>query len=209
MSAGQPATQAELDQEFRTDPDAGLWLLDAEFRPYLCRCIKAVAPSIDPEELADVYQDTLLSLIRKVRAHEIDYTQPLLPLARTVARRRAMDFLRNQGHCPERGAESASELETQELLSSDLWLRWRCSRPDWESFRAALREEIGKLSKKQRIVAEAVVNHLGESWDEIRDEVARVTGRNETVVAVKSAWRDAKALLAERLTGRGYNFLTE
>lgn len=209
MSAGQPATQAELDQEFRIDPDTGLWFLDAEFRRYLCRCIKAVAPSIDPVELADVYQETFLSLVEMVRADKIDRTRPLLPLAKVVAQRRAIDFLREQGHRPERGAESASELETQNLLDSDLWLRWRCSKSDWDSFRMALREEIGKLSKKQRVVAESVVNHLGESWDEIRDEVARVTGQNETVVAVKSAWRDAKKLLAERLVRRGFNFLME
>ena len=104
MSVGQPATQAELDQEFRTDPDTGLWLLDADFRRYLFKCIKSVAPSLDSEELADVYQESQLSLIRMVRANKIDNTQPLLPLARTVAQKRATDYLSKKVHRPERGA---------------------------------------------------------------------------------------------------------
>lgn len=208
MSAGEPVTEQELDEAFRADPEFGLVALDADFRKDIGRCIKSVGWSFDSHEIWDVYQQVLLELVEKVRGGKVDTNEPLLPLVKTMARRRAIDHLRKKGHRPKRNLDGAFEELAESLSSSNLNLRWRyLDSLAQKEFRVALMEEISKLTAKQRVVAEARINHFEESWDTVKEEVSRVTGKQETVVAVKSAWRDAKDVMRDNLTRRNFNFL--
>ncbi|MHC4401369.1 MAG: RNA polymerase sigma factor [Planctomycetota bacterium] len=208
MRAGEPVTEKELDEAFRADPEFGLVALDADFRKDIGRCIKSVGWSFDSHEIWDVYQQVLLELVEMVRKGTVDLNQPLLPLAKTIARRRAIDHLRRKGHRLKRNLDDVLETLAEKLTSSNLNLRWRyLDRLVQKEFRAALMEEVSQLPHKQRVVAEARVNHFEDGWEAVKEEVSRVTGKQETVVAVKSAWRDAKETLRDRLTRRKFNFL--
>jgi DNA-directed RNA polymerase specialized sigma24 family protein len=208
MPTGEPVTEQELDEAFRADPEFGLVALDADFRKDIGRCIKSVGWSFDSHEIWDVYQQVLLELVEMVREDRVDTNEPLLPLVKTIARRRAVDHLRKKGHRPKRNLDGVFEKLAEALSSSNLNLRWKyLDRMVQQEFRAALMEEVSQLPTKQRVVAEARINHFEESWETVKEEVSRVTRKKETVVAVKSAWRDAKEVLRDKLTRRNFNFL--
>lgn len=208
MSAGEPVTEYDLNEIFREAPILALEFLHADYSDYIAQIIKSVGWSFDSHEISDVYQQVILELLVKIRDDTVERNRPLLPLVKIMAKRRATDHLRRKGHQPKRGLDDVLEQLAEDPNSSDLNLRWRIlDRLVQQEFRAALMEEISQLPYKQRVVAEARVNHYEESWEAIKEEVSRVTGKQETVVAVKSAWRDALKTLRDRLTRRKFNFL--
>ena len=81
-------------------------------------------------------------------------------------------------------------------------------------FKQALFEEIGKLPERQRIVATAFFDNYEDlrargTYLPLAQAVAAIKGEDENVVAVKSAWHEAKRKLVRGLTRRGLNFLEE
>ena len=80
-------------------------------------------------------------------------------------------------------------------------------------FREIVLAEAARLPKRQQIVAtcyidcfEAVINE--GSFRALAEEVSRVTGKQETVAAVKSAWHVANNKIRAELERRGFNFIT-
>ena len=73
MAATNPVGEADLESAFRDDPDFGIEFLDSEFREHIIRYIKRETWGLlNPDELMDVYQETMLALIAKTRWSDFD-----------------------------------------------------------------------------------------------------------------------------------------
>ena len=96
MPADEPVTDEDLEQAFRDDPRFAFEMLDAFFREPLLRLhIKSCARGLSPEDMLDVYQETLMGMVTVVRSGTFNPEKPLR-LIQTVAKRRAIDFARRK-----------------------------------------------------------------------------------------------------------------
>jgi len=214
MTTQKTVTEEELEEAFRDDPMFGLEVLHAEFRDRIARYIKKHGWDLQPEEIKDLYQETLLEMVQEVRSPGFDPSRPLR-LVQTIARRRTIDYLRRKGHRANTNYDAILAYVAGDLGQSDLGLRWRyLDRMIQAEWRQALLEEVARLPERQRIVARAFIDNYEDLSERktflpLKEAVAAVTGNDENVVAVKSAWHQAKRTLVSRLTRRGFYFLKE
>ncbi len=212
MSAGNSTAEEDLEEAFRIGPEFGLTLLHEDFQEVLLRCIKGAAWSLSAEERLDVYQETMLAMIGEARKADFDPHRPLR-LAQTIAHRRAIDYLRAKGHRANTNTDAVLPHVAAGLKNTDLGFEWRSLGPaDWKEFRKALAEVIATLTERQRIVAQAYVDHYEDfkergTYLPLAEAVGRVTGRRENVAAVKSAWVEASRKIVCELTRRGFDYL--
>jgi DNA-directed RNA polymerase specialized sigma24 family protein len=212
MSAEKTVTEEELEEVFRDDPEFGLTLLHVEFKDVILRCIKKKAWALGLSDWLDVYQETMMTMIAKVREPGFDPRRPLR-LVQVIACRKAIDHLRRKGHRVNTQDDSILPHIAADLKNTDLGFEWQSLGPaDWKEFRKALHEVIALLPDRQREVAMAYVDHYEDfkerdTYLPLAEAVGRITGKKQNVVAVKSAWIEARRKIAEALTKRGFNFL--
>ena len=214
MTTQKTVTEEELEEAFRDDPKFGLEFLHVEFRDRIARYIKKHGWELQPEEIEDLYHETMLEMVREIRSSDFDPTRPLR-LVQTIARRRTIDYLRRKGHRANTNYDAILPHVAEDLGKSDLGLRWRyLDRMIQAEWTQALKEEVARLPERQRIVARAFIDNYEDLRERktflpLKEAVAAVTGNDENVVAVKSAWHQAKRTLVSRLTRRGFHFLEE
>jgi DNA-directed RNA polymerase specialized sigma24 family protein len=68
--------------------------VDEEEREEICRRLERKFPGLSPEDIADVWQDTLLTLLILLASGKITDDQPLTPLVWTIAKFHALNRLR-------------------------------------------------------------------------------------------------------------------
>ena len=209
MTTQNKSTEEELEGAFREDVDFGLEMLHEEFRDRIARYIKKCGPSLTPEEIKDLYQDVMLEMVSQVRSRGFNPERPLR-LIQTIAKRRTFDRLRRKTKF-----DAILPHVAKDLGGSNLQLRWKyLDKMIQTEFKKALSEEIGKLPERQRVVAIAFVDNYENlrergTYLPLAQAVATITGDDENVVAVKSAWHEAKRKLVRGLTRRGFSFLEE
>lgn len=209
MTTQNRLTEEELEEAFREDAEFGLELLDEEFRDRIARYIKKCGPSLTPDEIHDLYQDTMLEMVGHVRSPSFN-PERLLRLVQTIAKRRTFDRLRRKTNY-----DAILPHVAKDLGGSDLQFRWKyLDKMIQADFKQALSEEIGRLPERQRIVATAFVDNYEDlrerdTYIPLAQTVSAITGDAENVVAVKSAWHEAKRKLVRGLTRRGFDFLEE
>ena len=86
MTTQNRLTEEELEEAFREDAEFGLELLHEEFRDRIARYIKKCGPSLTPDEIHDLYQDTMLEMVGHVRSPSFNPERPLR-LVQTRSRR--------------------------------------------------------------------------------------------------------------------------
>ncbi|MDF1660857.1 MAG: sigma-70 family RNA polymerase sigma factor [Planctomycetota bacterium] len=189
----------ELEKAFAADPDAAVSLLHQKYRVLIARYIKSISKGqLRPEELGDVYQETLLSVLKATRRPEFD-TQAPMRLVLRIARCRALDALRRKGQQPQ-----------------DIDWDQQCSKPDenrkpeQREFRAAYSNAIKKLSTRQNLIARIFMEHAGQldqrgKYDFIKARVTDLTGETVSVAAIKSAWQAARKKIKKELAGSGFS----
>ncbi len=214
MTAQGKVSEEDLEEAFRADPKSGMQLLHEDRRDKIARCIKRCGCCLQPHEIKDLYQQTMLEMVQKTKTPDFDPERPLR-LAQAIAKRRTVDYLRKQGHRANTNHDAILPHVAEDLGTSDLNLRWRyLDRMIQAEFRQAVEEEVAKLPEKQRIVAKAFVDNYEDlrqrdTYFPLARAVEAVTGKDENVAAVKSAWHEAKRKLVKELTRRGFHFLEE
>lgn len=190
----------ELEKAFATNPDAAVSLLHQNYRVLIARYIKSVSKGqLRPEELGDVYQETLLSVLKATRRPEFESKDPMRLVFR-IARCRALDAFRRRGQQPQSldwDAQTSRANEAQQ-------------KPEQREFRAAYASAIEKLSSRQNLIARIFMEHAGQldergKYDFIKERVTDLTGETVSVAAIKSAWQAARKKIKKELAGSGFS----
>lgn len=214
MATAEPVSETEIESTLRTDPDYAIELLGAFYQEKIIQYIKRETwGRLKPDELMVAYQETMLAFIQKVREEEFDPSRPLR-MVNCIARRKGFDQLRARRHRMNTNEDELLGAVADSLKNSEAGFRWTLLTPsERREFREIVLAEAAKLPERQQIVAtcyidcfEVVINE--GSFRTLAEEVGRVTGRKETVAAVKSAWHVAKNKIAPELERRGFNFIT-
>jgi len=211
MAAHNPVSEEELEAAFEDDPDFGVEALFEDYREVIFRYIKKHGWGLQHADWLDVLQQTMLELTEKARAPSFDHHKPL-SLVFTIAGRRIKDKLRRMKHRANSDPDAILEYVAKDYNGSEFGMKWKYAENlHWEDFQQALHEVIATLPGKQLIVARVFVDNYEnfrerDTYAPLAELVSRVTGEQETVAGVKSAWHEAKQKIVRELTRRGFNF---
>lgn len=210
-----PETDDEktVEDAFRDSPEFGLEMLHELFKFAILGCIKAYGLGLRTEDIDDVYQNTMIDMLRAARKPGFNPERPLR-LAQDIAKKRAVDMRRTK-RLPVRreGAEFHDQL-IADVNGTMLGIHVKLDAIDWAEFDRALWEEIERLPDIQRIAASCFVEVYEDvrgqnSYSPLADAMGMYLRSSVTVAAAKSAWHEAKTKLSSQLARRGFNFLGE
>lgn len=207
-------TEDDLEQQFKDDKQFAVQLLDSEYREHLWRYIKSVCPYFTGDEIRDVYQDTLVEFIRRVRRPDFDPHKPLR-LIQHIARCRAIDLARRKKASRVRNAGDLIEVLAEDLKDTKVSLEWRLTaRDEWPRFRQALDQAIGDLPPKQQAAALAFLEvyevvRAENSYRALAERIREMTGEDCTTVQASDNWRVARKTIAAKLRRQKFHLLIE
>jgi len=186
----------------RAEVSDALEQIVCHLRDGVCGWTRKRFPGLAPEDLADVWQDTLVSVLKAVKSRRFDATRPLVPWLCTLAYRRAADLTR-------RRTSSSEVLERvgQQLAGTDVGERWSAlSAMQREEALELAREHILTLPRMQRVVLQTFSDRYPETarMEVLRTEVSRVLGDDVTLAAVKRAVQEGRRKVREYFERRGY-----
>jgi DNA-directed RNA polymerase specialized sigma24 family protein len=210
VTAHNPVSEEELEAAFEDDPDFGVEALFEDYREVVFRYIKKHGWGLQRADWLDILQQTMLELIEKARAPGFDHRKPL-SLVFTIASRRIKDKLRRMKHRANPDPDAILEYVANDYGGSEFGLKWKyADNLHWEDFQQALHEVIATLPGKQLIVARVFVDNYEDfrerdTYGPLAELVSKVTGEQETVAGVKSAWHEAKQKIVREMTRRGFN----
>lgn len=163
----------------------------------LCGWLRRNFPGLAPEDLADTWQETLLSVITAVRNGKFDAHRPLIPWLCTIAYRRATDVTRRKS-----SANDALAAVGRAITGTSTGQRWKRLRAEERSEALELTlEHIETLPTMQRIVLTTFSDHYPETrnMETLRDMVSRARGEEATLASVKRALQEGRRKLKEFL----------
>ena len=171
-------------------------------RTSLCGWLRRNFPGLTPEDLADTWQETLLSVITAVRSGRFDARRPLIPWLCTIAYRRATDVTRRRS-----SARDALAAVGRAIAGTSTGQRWKelDAQERTEALELTL-EHIETLPNLQRLVLRTFSDHYPESRDMnvLRDLVSRTRGEQATLASVKRALQEGRRKLREFLQRNGH-----
>lgn len=214
MSAVNPVVEGELEYYLREDPDYALRHLYENYRLEITQHIKWVTwGMLRPEELKDAFQETMLALVQKVREPGFDPSRPLR-MVKAIARNKALDILRERRrHRVNTNHDAILDALAENLQGSDVAFGHGLLSPSGKvEFWDAVVAIVLTLPERQRVVARAFIDNFEDfgardTYRPLADAVSAITGQMEDVVAVKSAWREAREKIRAGLVERGYGFI--
>jgi DNA-directed RNA polymerase specialized sigma24 family protein len=179
-----------------------LALIDRHLRRRLCGWLRRRFPGLPADDLANAWAETLVGAWQAARARRFDPGRPLLPWLCHIANARAVDHTR-------RAASRAEALAAvgAALRASQAGRRWQLlGAGEREEVLGLIRAAIEDLPGQQRRVLEVFVAHYPETRSRaaMLREVSRVTGRAETLAAVKRALQEGRRKVRAFLRGKGY-----
>jgi len=214
MAATEPVSETEIESALRSDPDYAIELLDVFYQEAIIQYIKKETwGRLRPDELMVAYQETMLAFIKMVREEGFDPCRPLR-MVNCIARRKGCDQLRARRHRMNTNEDDLLGAVAASLKNTEVGCSWVFLTPsERREFSEIVLAEAAKLPERQQIVAtcyidcfEVVINE--GSFRALAEEVGRVTGKQETVASVKSAWHVARKKIALALQSRGFTFIT-
>jgi hypothetical protein len=214
MATTEPISETEIESTLRTDPDYAIELLDAFYQEQIIKYIKRETwGRLNPDELMVAYQETMFAFTKQSREAGFDPSGPLR-IIYCIARCKGFDQLRARRHRMNTNEDKLLGAVAASLKGTEAGGKWVfLTASERREFIEVLLEEVAKLPEQQKIVAtcyidvfEVVLNE--GSFRALADEVTHVTGKPETVVAVKSAWHVARKKLASALQSRGFTLFT-
>lgn len=212
MTAHNPVSEQDLEEAFKEDPDFGIRLLYEDYKEVILRYIKKQGRGLQLADWLDVFQQTMLEFWKKARSPDFDHRKPLA-LVFQIAQFRTWDALRRRKHMPNSDPDAILQHVAKDFRESEIGIQLQFpDGVDWEAFRQNLHEVIADLPEKQKIVARAYVDnyeHFRErdTYAPLADFVGNVTGKKESLVAVKSAWHEAKKKIVKDMARRGFKFI--
>ena len=214
MAATNPVSEPELEAAFREGAKYGVELLDLDYREQIIQYIKRETWGIlDAGELMGAYGETLVAVFLKASKEGFDPCRPLR-MVNAIARNKGIDVLRARRRCRMRtNQEAILDGIAASLKDTEGGCRWRLLSPtERREFQEAVLDAVQALPERQKIVARCYVDCFEEiiaegSYRPLAVAVGTVTGTQETVVNVKSAWHVAKKKIATELNRRGFDFI--
>lgn len=182
--------QAELQRGFE--------LIDTLWRKPIGTRLRHWFPGLPADDLPEIWQDTLMGLLKAVQDETFDVDRPLEPYLWTIAKARATDRLRRA-----KPREAAIAAIAAGLRDSVLASITPAERGELREF---LRLAVASLPHKQRVVLQVWIDGYPDTDDMqvLRREVSVVTGQEETLAAVKRALQEARKKARDFLTRKGY-----
>ena len=212
MSVHNSISEKDLEEAFKDDPEFGMRLLYEEYQEIILRYIKMHAWGLQFADCLEVFQQTMIEFWNKTQSPNFDHQKPLA-LIFWIAKCRSRDMLRRKKHRANPDTDAILEYVGKDYAASDIGYKLRYpDQVDWDEFRQNLHEVIAELPERQLIVARVFVDNYEDfrkrdTYQPLATLVSNVTGKQESVVAVKSAWLEAKQKIVKEMTRRGFNFL--
>jgi hypothetical protein len=181
----------------------GFTLIDKHLRDPICGWLRVnYYPGISAEDLADLWQETLIEFLQQVRARKYTGERKVFTDLCRIISTNAIDQRRrhkSRDNLMDAVADALRGTQTgQRWKETDLVVRHEILR--------LIREAASRLPEKQRQVLEAFVANFPESEDmqELRRFTSELTGNEETVASVKGSLREARQKLRGILRRKGY-----
>ncbi len=190
-----------LQGEYR-DVAQALGQIVHHLRDGLCGWLRRQFPGLSPEDLADTWQETLVSVLTAVRKGRFDANRPLIPWLCTIAYRRATDVTRRKSTTGE-----ALAAVGRQIAATSTGRRWKSLSAEARSEALELTlEHIESLPTMQRIVLRTFSDHYPETanMETLRVMVSQVRGQEATLASVKRALQEGRRKLQEFLERNGY-----
>jgi DNA-directed RNA polymerase specialized sigma24 family protein len=216
MATRNPVSEDDLDSAFREGSVFGVQYLVLECRDLILQHIKRAGRGfLSPDDLAVVYQDTIIGVIERTKDPAFDPCRSLR-MVLAIARNKAVDFLRTRKkHRVNLDYDAILEAVAVDTKDTDLGFRWRLEIGSGEAkeLREILQKFIPTLPERQRIVAQCFVDNFEmfrprAIYKPLADAVGKVTGITECVADVRNDWRYAREKIIAHLQGLGYDFFT-
>jgi DNA-directed RNA polymerase specialized sigma24 family protein len=207
-------SEEELEREFRQDRKAGLEYLELYFRRNIFAIIKSACRYAQPNDLADIYQDTMARVVKAVCQDDFDPARPMR-LVQVIAVRACADFQKKKQTPPVGDSNEVSELIGGDLWSTKAAMEWKYMlKEDIPKFRRALDQAIDALPNKQKVAAQAMMDVFEEVYDQgsflpLKNRIEQITGESLTTVQAYDNWRAARAKIADKLRRAGFDLLAE
>jgi DNA-directed RNA polymerase specialized sigma24 family protein len=216
MATQNTVSEDDLDSAFREGSDFGVQYLVSEFRDLILQRIKRAGRGfLRPDELAVVYQDTIVGVIERTRKTDFDPCRSLR-MVLAIASNKAVDYIRTRKkHRINRDYDAILEAVAADTKNTDLGHRWRLNVGSGEAkeLREILLKFVPTLPERQRIVAQCYVDNFEmfrprDVYKPLAEAVSAVRGITESVAAVKNDWRYAREKISAHLQELGYDFFT-
>lgn len=203
--------EQDLEEAFRVSAEFGLEVLHETFRYRILALIKLHGLGLSVADIDDVYQTTMIDMLRAARKPNFDASRPLR-LAQDIAKKRTIDMRRRRRLRLRLESPEFHDHLIEDIKGSRLGSQLKYESVDWPQFDKALWDEIGKLPPMQKTAATCFVDVYEEvrkqnSYAPLADAMGEFLQTHVTVASAKSAWHEAKAKLSRQLARRGFNFL--
>jgi DNA-directed RNA polymerase specialized sigma24 family protein len=195
----------------RPEPDtrAVLVLVDEHFRRPVAAFIRQRFSSLRPEELADVWTETVLGFANLIRGQRIDaQRQNYYSLLCTIASRRATDRCRRDKVRKAALSEVLVPLG-RALQGTNVGRRWQSlDEAERREVMELIRGFVRGLPAMQRVVMQAFVEHFPDTGTTARLQavVAQGMGICPSAAAVKRALQEGRRKIRAFLLSKGYDF---
>lgn len=213
METPNSVIEEDLDTAFREGPEFGVQYLDSEHRGLIFRHIKRAGRGfLNPAELMDIYQETILGVIKKTSEPGFDPCRSLR-MVFAIARNKAINALRARRKLRiNEDYDAILNYVAADTKDTNLGLRWKAfvGPAEAKELREILSNFIPSLPLRQRVVAQCFIDNF-EDYGERRvyiplaRAVSAVTGITESVADVKCDWRYAREKIVNHLQGLGYD----
>ncbi|HEV3255338.1 MAG TPA: sigma-70 family RNA polymerase sigma factor [Gemmataceae bacterium] len=180
----------------------GVALIDRDLGPPFFAWLRRRFPLLAAEDLASVWQDTLLSVFKAARGRRYDRKRPLVPWLCSIANARGVDEVRREAS---RQADVAAVAHA--LRQAETGWQWeRLSGPEREEIALAIGDATDTLPQRQRLVFRVWVRFYPETENlkVLRREVSRVNGKEATAASIKRALQEARRKVRTFLRATGY-----
>lgn len=176
------------------------------YAPKILNFLKKEYPGLSRERVEEALLDTFLGLFEAVSENRFDLDPPLGAFLFTVAKRRAIDQLRQQRRLVT-NTKFLLENTGEYLECTDVGKAWGVvvGRDKANEIRGLFLEFLSSLPARQRQVAEVMAEGFPEKLDSARaiDLIYERTGERLTAVMIKSALSQIREKFRTLLNERG------
>ena len=205
--AGEQEEQDDLEIRLRLigseeEIAQGLALVDKKYQERVTGWLRGKWPTMQSAPLPMAWVETLLALLKLVRAGKFDADDPIEPWLRTVIKRKAIDIYR--ADC--RADTPAEDLEA--LAGRVIGPRWdRLTSVEKRELARIVRDAIETLPPKQRIVWRVFSGHFPDTLNMkyLQMAVSELIGEEETLASVMRALQEGRPKVAEAVRKGGYD----
>lgn len=203
--------EEELEQLFRDDPRFALDLLHTDHREHIWRFIKSIAWWLNPEDIDDIYQNTIVRLIQRVRQPNFDPRKPMRLIC-DLARKSAVDWHRRKKRRMMPPIDEAVMQIAEDRKGTKVGMEWGLVlKEDWPKVRTALDQVISELPPKQKAAAAAFVRVYEKQREEDSNRpiaelmMEEMPSEDMTGQQAYDNWREAKEKIIRKLDRAGLN----